>query len=152
MLSLTFIHSDVLHKWPTIHKLLHKLARLSSINYSTSDSNVVIARKNTKTPFTDQCHVFFKGEIDIYIYVISFHSSMYSFRCFCIVKLFRLSFIFCHFSIDAFMLSTMTKHVMKYFKTSSNSSFLFYKQKHNNIIVISVLGYDTNADLRRLHV
>ena len=48
------------------------------------------------------------------------------------------------------MLSTMSQHVMKYFKTSSNSSFLFYKQK--SVIVISVLGYDTNADLRNLQV
>ena len=145
MLSLTFIHSDVLHRWPTFQKLLHKFARLSSINYSTSDCNVVFARKNTKTPFADQRHDFFKDEIDSDIYVIFLHSSMYSYKR-SAKNIYFILFIF------QFMHSCFQRWVSMWWNISKHlPTVVSCSINKNSIIVISVLGYDTNADLRSLH-
>ena len=150
MLSLTFIHSDVLHRWPTFPKLLHKFARLCSINYSTSDCNVVFARKNTKTPFADQRHDFFKDEIDSDIFVIFLHSSMYSIHWFCEVQIFRLSFILFIFQS---MHSCFQRWVSMWWNISKHlPTVVSCSINKNSIIIISVLGYDTNKDLRSLHL
>ena len=149
MLSLTFIHSDALHRWPTFHKLLHKFARLSSINYSTSDCNVVFARKNTKTPFADQWHnFFFKDDIDSDIFVISLYPSVYSFSY--KIQIIRISFILFIFQ---FMHSCFQRWVSMWWNISKHlQTVVSCSVNKNSIIVISVLGYDTNAGLRSMHL
>ena len=145
MLSLTFIHSDVLHRWPTFLKLLHKFARLSSINYSTSDCNVVFARTQ-KHHLPTNAMIFFKDEMDSDMVVIFLHSSMYLY----ISSTKNISFILFIFQ---FMHSCFQRWVSMWWNISKHlPTVVSCSINKNSIIVISVLGYDTNADLRRLHL
>ena len=90
--------------------------------------------------------IFFKAEMDSDMVVIFLHSSMYlyisSYRCISFI-LFIFQFMHSCFQRWVSMWWNISKHLPTVVSCSINK---------NSIIVISVLGYDTNAGLLGLHL